>query len=187
MNAADNLAREPANHATGTPHGSQGPKRVEAPGDASGGVLDILARFIEALAGSADGLIEVHADRIRLSVRRKVVQAALAAAAALCGGIWIGAAALATLRGLCGGLASLWGGRVWLGDLSGGLLALALAAGGVALFLRTSSRREFERLKNKYEGIRNKHDAAASNDGGTPRSGGGAGDPEDHGVGAQHG
>lgn len=115
----------------------------------------MIAQFVEDLIGSTNGLIEIYADRMRLSVRRKMLQVAIGVAAAVCAVIWLGAAALATFRGLCGGLTSLWGGREWLGDLTGGLLALTLVAVAVAIHLRLSTRREISRLKAKYERIRN--------------------------------
>ena len=130
------------------------------------GLIQVLSRFVEEIIGSADSLIEVYSDRIKLSVRRKIVQAVIGGGLALCGAVglavWMGAAALATLRGICGGFAALWGGSVWLGDLSGGVLALGLAVGTAAFFLRLSSRRELRRLRAKYERIRNHHHADPS-------------------------
>ena len=146
-----------------------------------GGLLGTLVRFVESLVASADGLIEVHADRLRLSIRRKLVKLVLVSAAALCSALWIGAATLATFRGVCGGFASLAGGRAWLGDLAGGLCALALVAATVALVLQIDSRRELARLKVKYERIRSRQDAngqetrAAADSRGAPRPAGGAG------------
>ncbi len=137
-----------------------------------GGLIQILLGFVEETLGSANGLKEVYADRIRLSVRRTIVQAVLGAGAAICAAVWLGAAALATFRGVCGGLTALMGGREWLGDLAGGLFALALAAAAVALYLRLNVRRELTRLRAKYEGIRNAHStnhdtAAPAEDGGS--------------------
>ena len=157
---------------TGVPHdGAAGASQEPVPG-----VFEVLSRFAEELLGSANGLLEVKTDRIRLSVRRTIVKVALASAAAVCAALWLGAAALAALRGLCGGFAALWGGREWLGDLCGGVLALALGAGVAALLLKLDARRELIRLEAKYEHIRNK--AGPSEDGGAAaRSRGGAGDP----------
>jgi hypothetical protein len=121
------------------------------------GLTQILLEFIEELVGSANGLIEVYADRIRLSVRRTIVQAVVGVGVAVCAAVCLGAAALAILRGVCGGLTTLWGGREWLGDLTGGLLVWAITASAIALHLHTSSRRELVRLKAKYERIRNEH------------------------------
>jgi hypothetical protein len=122
------------------------------------GVLDLLLRFVDDTVGSADGLIAIYADRARLSVRRKLVQTGIAAAVAVCAVLWLGAAALAVFRGVCGGLTVFWDGREWLGELSGGVLALAVGAGAIAIHLRLSSRREFLRLKAKYEAVRNARD-----------------------------
>jgi hypothetical protein len=137
----------------------------------SRGLIQVLFQFVEEIIGSADSLIEVYADRIRLSVRRTMVQAVIGASLAVCAAVWLGAAALAILRGVCGGLTALWSGREWLGDLTGGVLALALAAGAAAFYLRLSSRRELQRLRAKYERIRTQHSqdpsAPSENGGGT--------------------
>ena len=163
----------------------------EAAAGSGSGLVQLLFGFVDELVGSANTLIEVQADRLKLSVRRTIVQAAIGAAAALCLALWLGAAALATVRGLCGGLASLWGGRVWLGDLTGGVLALALAGGAIALFLRMSDRREIDRLERKYARIHGKHDqdqdrpATAADGGATARPGASPGDPTARGLGAE--
>ena len=155
------------------------------------GLVQLLFAFVEEVVGSANTLIEVRADRIKLSVRRTIVHAAIGAAAALCLALWVGAAALAAVRGLCGGLASLWGGRVWLGDLTGGVIALLLSAGAIALFLRLSGRREVERLERKYERIRSQpqthqdQPATAADGGAAARPGGGPGAAAPRGLGAE--
>ena len=156
-------------------------------------LVQLLFGFAEEVVGSANTLIEVRADRIKLSVRRTIVQAAIGALAGSCLALWLGAAALATVRGLCGGLASLWGGRVWLGDLAGGVIALTLAGGAIALCLRLSERRELERLEHKYERIRTQHDtdhdqpATAADGGAAARPGGSPGAPAARGRGAEPG
>lgn len=146
-------------------------------------LFEELLEFVDSTLASANGLIQVQADRLRLSVRRRIVTAAIAAAAALCAAIWLGAAVLATLRGLCGWFTVLSGGREWLGDLCGGVFALLLAAGALALGLKLYERREILRLEAKYERIRSTSRAGDEpekppEDGGAAaRSGAGAGDP----------
>lgn len=135
----------------GVPH--NGAAGVSEEG-ARGGWIEVLTRFVEEAFASASGLIEVKADRMRLTLRRTIVKVVLATSAAICASFWLGAAALATVRGLCGWITALAGGRAWLGELGGGLLALLLAAGGCALFLKSSERRERVRLEAKYERIR---------------------------------
>jgi len=177
LKVSDDFAAAPPSHARTASHASPGSDSEagqgagvadpaegvpdEAEGDAatrsSGGLIEDLFRFVEEIIGSAEGLIEVYADRMRLSVRRTIIQASIGAGAAVCAIIWLGAAVLAILRGVCGGFTTLWGGREWLGDLTGGLLACTLAAIAIAFFLRLSSRRELGRLKGKYERIRNGH------------------------------
>jgi len=140
------------------------------------GLLDSLTGLADQLLASANGLIEVKADRVRLAMRHAVVTVVLASVAALCAGIWLGAAALAAVRGLCGGFTALWGGRQWLGELCGGVLALALAAGLAALLLRLATRRELIRLEAKYERIRNKS-GTSEDSGAAARPRGSAGTP----------
>lgn len=112
-------------------------------------------RCFEELFAAAEGLVEIQADRARLSLRRTIVKAVVAVGVAASAIVWLGVAAYATVRGICGGLTELWGGRAWLGELTGGVLALAIVGGGYALYTRLSARRELERLQAKYERMRN--------------------------------
>ena len=128
-------------------------------------LVQLLFGFAEEVVGSANTLIEVRADRIKLSVRRTIVQAAIGA-----------------LAGSCLAL--------WLGDLAGGVIALTLAGGAIALCLRLSERRELERLEHKYERIRTQHDtdhdqpATAADHGAAARPGGSPGGAAARGLGA---
>jgi hypothetical protein len=159
---AEPFASDPASAA---PRGGQGREHADAGAQdpagaarpaAEGGILATLLRFVEQLGGPASDLVEIHADRLRLSMRRAITTAVVGACVAVCAAIWLGAATLALLRGACGGLTELWGGRAWLGDLTGGLLALGLVAGAIAVIVRMSARRELKRLKAKYDQRRNK-------------------------------
>lgn len=136
----------------------------------------MLARFVEEAFGAVDGLISVHVDRAKLSMRRTIVSATIGVGAVITATFGACAAVLALVRGTCGGFAELWGGREWTGDLAGGVLVLALLAGGVALALRISARSELARLKAKYERKhpRDEHDTeqGAGDGRGVPRSGG---------------
>jgi hypothetical protein len=129
----------------------------DAPDSESGGLLQAVLRFIEDVVGSTDGLIEIYSDRARQAVRRTFVRVAVGTGVALCAAIWLSAALLAILRGACAGFTALWGGREWLGELTGGTVAVLLAVGIGALYLRLSARRELRRLETKYERIRNEH------------------------------
>jgi hypothetical protein len=168
----------------GVPHnGAAGVSEERAAGKPSPGLIEVLGQFGEEILASVNGLIEVKSDRIRLSVRRTIVKVALATGATLCVCFWLAAASLATLRGMCGGFTALAGGNEWFGDLCGGVLALALAAGAVALSLQLSTRRELNRLESKYERIRNKSGTSDDRElppedgGAAARSRGSAGDP----------
>jgi hypothetical protein len=157
-----------------------------APAPSSGGgLIEVLTRFIEEVFGASTSLMEVYADRLRQSVRRKLIGVAIGACAAIFAGFWLAASALAILRGICAGIAALSGGREWFGDLLGGSLALAIAIGAVALGLRMSSSRELRRLETKYERIRDDRiqdpaRAPSADDGeGAARPRGGRGEGED--------
>jgi hypothetical protein len=115
------------------------------------------SRFLKEITAPAEGLIEVYSDRVRLTVRRKIVQAAIGAGVAGFMAVWLGVAALAVFRGARGGFTALCG-REWLGDLTAGLLAVGLAGAAGALYLRLSARRDLARLKAKYEQIRDEHE-----------------------------
>jgi hypothetical protein len=107
-------------------------------------------RYVKELVASAKRMVEIQAERKKLALRRMLMRVALGLVALVAVVVWLGAAVGATVRGLCAGLAELFGGRVWLGDLVGGLLALALLAGAMALAVRRSSRKDLERLEAKY-------------------------------------
>jgi hypothetical protein len=136
------------------------------------GLTQTIVDFVEELMAASGSLIDVYSDRARRSMRRTMVQAAIGTGAAICAAIWLGASALAVLRGICGGLTAAWGGREWLGDLTGGMLALTLAACVIALVVRLAERRELLRLRAKYERIRN--DNTKDHDNAPPASNGGA-------------
>lgn len=174
---SSNASREPASesrHGAGRLESFENPANESggvAASGSSGGLAEGLLRFIEEVTGSAEGLIEVYADRAKQSVRRTIVKAVVGGGVAVCAAIWLGSAALAVLRGVCGGFTALWGGRAWLGDLTGGLLGLTFAGAAIALCVHLSSRRELRRLEAKYERIRNKNSerhetATAADDGG---------------------
>jgi hypothetical protein len=122
-----------------------------------GGVTEILAKFVEEISSSVGGLIDVYSERARLSVRRAIARVAIGLCVAVCASVWLGASSLAILRGICGGLTTFWGGREWMGDLTGGLIVLMLVTGAIALHLSMSSRRELARLRTKYEQVENEH------------------------------
>lgn len=161
--------------------------------ESSSGLAELLANTAGELHVAAQSLIEVYSDRVKQRVRSSIVSGVLAAAAAVVAIVWLSAAALATVRGIRGALTAWSGGRAWVGDLAGGVLALALAAGAVAIYLRLSARHELARLKAKYERIRKTHDEptaapARAGDGGSPPGpGGSAGDRAHHENGAAHG
>jgi len=128
------------------------------PAAAAGDLAGSASRLAAALLRSVEVFVEVRADRLRLSLRRMLVRGAIGIALAVVTLVWLAAASLAVLRGLCDGLTVLWGGRVWLGNLTGGLLVLLLLAGTAALWLRLNARGTLARLVAKYERIRSTDD-----------------------------
>lgn len=136
----------------------------------------VLLRFVEETFGAVDTLITVQLDRAKLSMRRTIVSATLAIGTTIVVLVGACAAVLALVRGICGGLTAAAGGRAWVGELAGGVLALALAAGVVALALRISNRRELARLEAKYgrDPKPDEHDPLT------------AGDAHDHASGGEH-
>lgn len=130
-------------------HSPDGPGARASSGSA-GGVVEVLLRFVQELGGSASGLMEVYAERSRLSMRRAIVRIAITTGIAVCALVAAVSAALAVVRGAYGGVAAAMGGREWFGDLVGGCLVLGFLVGAVALALRASSRRDLRRLEEKY-------------------------------------
>ena len=111
MKLSHDVAARFSNHARTASRGSPVPGSDSRPGerqaDSEENHVDALAasaqpasnhpiqrflRFVE----SAENLIEVHAGRIRLFVRRTIMQAAIGACAAVCLAVWLGTTALAT-------------------------------------------------------------------------------------------
>jgi hypothetical protein len=127
-------------------------REASAPDDQSrlAELVSNATRYVKELAASAKQMLEIQAERKKLALRRGLMKAAVGVVALVAVVAWLGAAIGATVRGLCTGLAVLFDGRQWLGDLVGGLLALALLAGAVALALRRSARKDLERLEEKY-------------------------------------
>jgi hypothetical protein len=152
-----------------------------------GGLAGIVLRFVEEAFDGVDGLIAVRLDRAKHSMKRTIVGAACFAGAAIVATTGACAAVLALVRGLCGGLAALFSGSAWLGDLAGGVLALILVTGAVALAYRIHERRELARLKAKYERTRPRDErptGSGTDDGGAvPRAGGGPSAPARDGLG----
>lgn len=57
--------------------------------------------------GGGNALLEVYADRVRMSVRRTIVQIAIGVGATVGTAIGLAATVLAILRGACGGFTGL--------------------------------------------------------------------------------
>lgn len=153
MTAAKNGSRSTRSpRASGTSGAPDRAARRAADGSRLEDVLGGATRYVKELISSAKELIEIKTERKKLQLRRALIRAAVGVVALIGVAAWLGSAVSATIRGLCMGLAQLFDGRVWLGDLVGGLLALALLAGGVAYALRLAERKEIQRLEAKYGG-----------------------------------
>lgn len=107
-------------------------------------------RYVKELVSNAKQLLEIQAERKKLALKRGLLKAGVGLVALIAVAAWLGSAVGATVRGLCAGLAVLFGGRVWLGDLVGGLLALALLAAAVAVVLKLASSKDLKKLEAKY-------------------------------------
>jgi len=143
-------SRTPEHGPAGAVGASVGHSEAGSNGDGAPERFDPELVFRELLAGLLRW-IDLQAEHLRLALERSLLRAALGLALGVFVLVWIGAASLAVLRGLRGGLTSLFGDNFWLGDLTAGLLALALLAASVALLLHRGARRELARLKAKYE------------------------------------
>lgn len=174
---------------------NEGAKRTLKPDGAVGAGanpawIQALADFLVEIYGGGSALLEVYSDRVRMSLRRTIVQIAIGVGATVGTAIGLAAAVLAVLRGACGGFTALWGGNAWLGDLTAGFVAVILGAGAIALALRFHTRRELQRLEAKYARIRSEPDGSRGNprpaedDPGVPRPGGSASDRRPLGLGA---
>lgn len=134
----------------GTPNGT-GPGATRASDAAT---ERLASRVVEHLADGARHvrtLLSLGSERARLRLRRarwKLVRALLAT---LLGAALVVSGALYFARGLAATLAASFGARPWLGELTAGLLLLALVAGGLALVMALEERREIARLRRKYE------------------------------------
>jgi hypothetical protein len=126
------------------------------PSSAAGdrGVTEVFLAFLESTGGAVASLTDIYGDRLRASTKETIWRLGIAAVAGVATLLWIGSATLAAVRGLCGAVTFLSGGEAWLGDLVGGLVALALAAGALAAAARWSNRRQLRALELKY----GKHD-----------------------------
>lgn len=95
-------------------------------------------------------LIGIQLDRAQLKLRAaafRILVAALAAAAILTATV---GAVLYLLAGTTAALAILFGGRVWAGNLAGGVLMLALLCALLALGAKWRAGSEMRRLVAKY-------------------------------------
>jgi hypothetical protein len=114
------------------------------------GVTEVFFAFLESSGGAVSSLADIYGDRLRAATKETIWRIAIAAVAGVATLLWIGSGTLAAVRGLCGAVTFLSGGEAWLGDLAGGLLALALAAAAVAAAARWSNRRQLRDLELKY-------------------------------------
>ena len=105
---------------------------------------------VPEIAQQAMRYASVQMDRGRLSLRKALLRAALAA--------WIGVAALAgtiigvlmLARGLSGGLGALCGGPPWLGEALASVALLGAMAAGVAIWHARGRRRRWLALVRRY-------------------------------------
>jgi hypothetical protein len=147
---AESLHGAPASPAPPTPQ-SAGADAAAVNGLASErATAEQLFDFGSDTADAARRLFEVYSDRTKLALRRSFLRTALGVMVGASAALWVGASILSVLRGACDGLAALWGGRVWMGQLAGGLLGVGLALGVLFLATRVDAWRQLRRLEAKY-------------------------------------
>jgi len=121
--------------------------------------------------GFVQTLLQVRADRSRLSLRKTVtlVAVALLSLTAIVPLI-LGGVVLLVL-GVTQSLAHAFGDREWLGNLLGGALILSAIACAAWLVQARIARREFERKRARYEELRRRREArSGANSNERPRS-----------------
>lgn len=118
---------------------------------AAAGPLQIVQQFLQGGFQSILQLVEIYSDRARLSASRAILRLGLNVIFAVSLLVGLAAAVLVTLRGICGGFVALFGGRIWLGELTGGVFTIVCIAVAIAIGMRMSERRELRRLQAKYE------------------------------------
>lgn len=112
--------------------------------------LDVLSKFQADVFATGGRLLEIYRDRARLSTRRALVALIGGVGAAIFFAVVLASAAAALMRGLCAAFTELFGGRAWLGNLTGGLVVIAIF--GLALYFvnRASDRKALKSLRAKY-------------------------------------
>lgn len=98
-------------------------------------------------------LIQIHADRRRLALRRIALSSIAAIALALPIGVLLVAGALRLATGLSGGFTALCGGRAWAGELCTGAALLGGLALGAFLGVRSYGKKELQRKAERYEAL----------------------------------
>lgn len=128
------------------------------------GPLDVLSKFQEDVSDAGGRLLEVYKDRARLSTRRALVACIGWLGAAVFAAVALGSAAVAVTSGTCGALTELFGGRVWLGNLTGGLALLLMFGLVLVLVKHVSERRTLKALRTKYGDSDHEHTPANDSD-----------------------
>ena len=111
---------------------------------------DVKTRVAE-LTEYAGYFLSAKVDGIKLAIRNAGVYAALGAVGLFAGGALVATAVVLLLRGIAGGLGTLFGGRLWLGELVTAVVFLALIGGGAVFALRRMTAASRERTVKKYE------------------------------------
>jgi hypothetical protein len=91
-----------------------------------------------------------HADRVRGTIRRAAIGAALGVLAAVVGIAVLATAAVLLVNGIAGGLAAAFGGNAWLGNLVAGVGLLLLVGVAIAVLLRRDRTKRMRALAERY-------------------------------------
>jgi hypothetical protein len=109
------------------------------------------------IASHVSTLFEVHADRLRSSIRRRMVGVAVGAVALLGLSTVVVAASIKFVSGFAGAATAALGERAWAGDLVGGAAMLVGVSAVGALAWRLHLRRQRKATEAKYEQRRKRH------------------------------
>jgi hypothetical protein len=133
----------------GTRAGARNGKPAQA-GDEFAALAGRLGPRLREIVEQISRLVELHAERARLRVRRRVLGIASVAVAGLVALALGLRAAWQFADGLAQALAEITG-RAWLGEFLSGALLLGLVLGGAALWQGTLDRMELARRKRAHE------------------------------------
>jgi len=95
--------------------------------------------------------LAAKSDGIKLTIRNVGVMAAVGIVGAIAGGAFVASAMVLLCVGIAHGLGTLFGGRMWLGDIVAAILFLAILGGGIWFGMNRLTKASRERTVKKYD------------------------------------